>query len=129
MIRQWEILRAIDAARTGIPIQKLAADRRVHPKTIRRDLEALCRAGFPLYDDKVNGTAMWKVRAKPFRMLEETGLALTELAGLYFACSTLSTLAGPLLQDDLDHALMKLERALPLACLASPSCQRKMRPP
>lgn len=116
VIRQWEILRAIDAARTGIPVAKLAADREVHPKTIRRDLEALCRAGFPLYDEKVNGTAMWKVRTRPFRALEETGLGLTELAALYLACSMLSSLAGPMLEDDLDRALMKVEKALPIAC-------------
>jgi predicted DNA-binding transcriptional regulator YafY len=116
VIRQWEILRAIDAARTGISIAKLAAEREVHQKTIRRDLEALCRAGFPLYDEKINGTAMWKVRARPFRALEETGMALTELAALYFSGSMLRTLAGPMLQDDLDRALMKMEKALPPEC-------------
>ena len=116
VIRQWEILRTIDAARAGISIAKLAAEREVHPKTIRRDLEALCRAGFPLYDEKINGTPMWKVRAKPFRALEETGMGLTELAALYFSCSLLRTLAGPMLQDDLERALLKIEKALPPAC-------------
>ena len=116
VIRQWEILRAIDAARTGISIAKLAADQEVHQKTIRRDLEALCRAGFPLYDEKINGTAMWKARAKPFRAIEETGMALTELAAVYLSSSMLRTLAGPMLQDDLDRALLKMEKALPPAC-------------
>jgi predicted DNA-binding transcriptional regulator YafY len=116
VIRQWEILRAIDAARTGVSIARLAAEREVHPKTIRRDLEALCRAGFPLYDERINGTAMWKVRAKPFRALEETGMALTEIAALYFSCSMLRALAGPMLQDDLARALMKIEKALPPPC-------------
>lgn len=53
LIRQWEILREIDGARTGIAIAKLASMRRVHQRTIRRDVEALCKAGFPLYDDKI----------------------------------------------------------------------------
>ena len=118
VIRQWEILRAIDAARTGVSIARLAAEREVHPKTIRRDLEALCRAGFPLYDERINGTAMWKVRAKPFRALEEAGMALTEIAALYFSCSMLRALAGPMLQGDLDRALMKIEKALPPPCRA-----------
>jgi predicted DNA-binding transcriptional regulator YafY len=56
LIRQWEILREIDGARTGIAVAKLASMQRVHQRTIRRDVDALCRAGFPLYDDKVNGT-------------------------------------------------------------------------
>jgi predicted DNA-binding transcriptional regulator YafY len=116
VIRQWEILRAIDASRNGIPIARLAAERGVHPKTIRRDLEALCRAGFPLYDEKINGTAMWKARARPFRALEETGLGLAELAALYFSCSLLTTLAEPMLQGELERALMKMEKALPPPC-------------
>ena len=39
MTRQWQVLRDIDAARTGITIPKLAAAREVHQRTIRRDLD------------------------------------------------------------------------------------------
>ncbi len=115
LIRQWEILRAIDGARTGIAIAKLASSAGVHPRTIRRDLEALCKAGFPLYDEKVNGTAMWKLRNKPFRGLEETGLSVTELCALYFSKTMIATLTGAPFVDDADRALTKLERALPAA--------------
>jgi len=66
----------------------------VHQRTIRRDIQALCDAGFPLYDDKVNGTSMWKLRAKPFRALEETGLSVTELCALYFSRSLMAPIAG-----------------------------------
>jgi predicted DNA-binding transcriptional regulator YafY len=115
LVRQWEILREIDGARTGIPIAKLAATRNVHPRTIRRDMDALCRAGFPLYDEKVNGTSMWKLRAKPFRGLEETGLGITELCALYFSRSLLAAVSGPPFLEDVERALAKLERALPAA--------------
>ena len=115
LIRQWEILRAIDAARNGIPVPKLAAAQDVHQRTIRRDIEALSKAGFPLYDEQVNGTTMWKLRAKPFRGLEETGLGVTELCGLYFSRSVMKALAGAPFQDELERAFMKLERALPVA--------------
>jgi predicted DNA-binding transcriptional regulator YafY len=111
--RQWETLRDIDAARTGIGIAKLADLRDVHPRTIRRDLDALARAGFPLYEDRVNGTALWRLRAKPFRALEETGLALTELCALYFSRSIFLALTGAPFKDDVERALAKLERALP----------------
>jgi predicted DNA-binding transcriptional regulator YafY len=63
LIRQWEILRDVDSARTGIGIAKLAQLRGVHPRTIRRDVEALARAGFPIYDDRVNGTSIEKLEA------------------------------------------------------------------
>jgi predicted DNA-binding transcriptional regulator YafY len=115
LIRQWEILRAIDAARGGIPVAKLAATRAVHPRTIRRDLEALAKAGFPLYDDHVNGTTMWKLGAKPFRGLTETGLGVTELCALYFSRSIMKALAGAPFQEEIERAFAKLESALSVA--------------
>src|SRR4026209_1210037 len=93
LMRQWEIRREIDGARTGLGVSKLAALRHVHQRTIRRDIEALCRAGFPLYDEKVTGTSMWKLRAKPFRALEETGLSVTGLCALYFSRTMIAALA------------------------------------
>ncbi len=116
LIRQWEILREIDGARTGVAVPKLAALRHVHQRTIRRDIEALCTAGFPLYDEKINGTAMWKLRAKPFRALEETGLSLTELCALYFSRSMIVALTGAPFMDDVEGAIAKIERALPPMC-------------
>lgn len=116
VVRQWEILRAIDGARNGIGIAKLAAERGVCARTVRRDLDALQRAGFPLYDDKVNGTSMWKLRARPFARLEEAGLSLMELCALYFSRTLMDTLAGTPLQDDAERAFFKIERALPVGC-------------
>ena len=116
VVRQWEILRGIDAARFGISIQKLAAERGAHQRTIRRDIEALSRAGFPLYDEKVNGTAMWKLRAKPFRGFEELGLSLTELCAMYFSRSMLAALCGAPLLNDAERAFLKIEKALPAGC-------------
>jgi predicted DNA-binding transcriptional regulator YafY len=116
VVRQWEILREIDGARTGITVQKLASGREVHQRTIRRDLEALSKAGFPLYDEKVNGTSMWKLRARPFRALDETGLGLTELCALYFSRTLLESAVGAPFGDDLERAFIKLERALPAGC-------------
>lgn len=115
LIRQWETLRDIDSARHGISVAKLAVARRVHPRTIRRDLEALGHAGFPLYSDKVTGTTMWKMRERPFRALEETGLSVTELCALYFGRSLMHACADGPFSDDLERAFWKVERALPAA--------------
>src|SRR3954469_12025320 len=115
IVRQWEILRDIDGARTGIGIAKLAALRGVHPRTVRRDLDALTRAGFPLFDDKVNGTSMWKLTAHPFRGLEQLGLSAMELCALYFGRTVLASSGGVPLADEMDRAFEKLETALPEA--------------
>ena len=116
MTRQWLVLRDIDAARTGISTPKLAAARGVHQRTIRRDLDALASAGFPLYDERMNGTTMWKLRGRPFRGLEELGLSVMELCALYFSRAMLTSLAGAPYQDEAERAFIKIERALPVGC-------------
>jgi predicted DNA-binding transcriptional regulator YafY len=116
VVRQWEIIRAIDAARHGIGIAKLASELGVHTRTVRRDLDALSRAGFPLFDEKVNGTSLWKLRARPFRRLEDTGLGLMELCALYFSRTLLCTLGGTPFVDETERAFAKIERALPPGC-------------
>lgn len=113
LIRQWEILREVDNARTGIPIARLVEKRNVHPRTIRRDLDALARAGFPLFDEKVNGTSMWKMNARPFKGLEQLGLSVMELAALYFGRTMLAANGVTPMADEMTRAFAKLEAALP----------------
>ena len=113
LIRQWEILRDIDTARTGIAIGRLAERRRVHPRTIRRDLDALVRAGFPLYDDKTNGTPLWKMNGRPFKGLEQLGLSVMELAALYFGRTLLAASGVTPMAEDMTRAFGKIEAALP----------------
>src|SRR2546430_11113990 len=49
----WTILREVERARgTGVTIDDLASRCGVTTRTIRRDLQALEEAGFPLYDDR-----------------------------------------------------------------------------
>lgn len=133
LIRQWETLRDIDGARHGVSVARLAAARGVHARTIRRDLEALSHAGFPLYSDKVTGTTMWKMRERPFRALGETGLSVAELCALYFGRSLMDACAAGPFSDDLERALAKIERALPAAACrfldAIPRLLRAKAPP
>lgn len=113
LIRQWEILREIASARTGIGVARLAERRGVHPRTIRRDLDALARAGFPVFDDKVNGSSMWKLNARPFKGLEQLGLSVTEICALYLGRSVLASAGALPMAEEVAHAFAKLESAIP----------------
>ncbi len=113
LIRQWETLREIDSARAGVSIARLAASRGVHPRTIRRDLEALVRAGFPVYDEKTNGTSMWKMNGRPFKGLEQLGLSVMELSALYFGRTMLAAAGVTPMADEMSRAFAKIESALP----------------
>jgi predicted DNA-binding transcriptional regulator YafY len=62
VIRLWRIVLRLDG-RVGATLQELADALAVTTRTIRRDLEALEEAGFPLVDEIPEGTAArrWRV--------------------------------------------------------------------
>lgn len=115
VIRQWNIIRALDGSRTGRSVQELATTTRVSVRTIWRDLAALQEAGFPLFDEKdeATGRSLWRLNAMPFRTLADRGFTLTQLCALYFSRTLVECLAHTPFQEDLRAAFAELERALP----------------
>ena len=114
VIRQWTILREIEGARSaGVTIDQLAALCAVTTRTIRRDLQALEEAGFPIFDDKTrdDGKTRWAINGQAFKTLT-AGLTLAELSALYFSRTLLESLAGTPFRDDLEHAFDKLSAGL-----------------
>jgi predicted DNA-binding transcriptional regulator YafY len=114
VIRQWTILREIERARsTGVTIDDLASLCGVTTRTIRRDLQALEEAGFPLYDNRSHddGRTRWAINGQAFKGLA-AGLTLSELCALYFSRTVLESLAGTPFRDDVERAFEKLSSAL-----------------
>ncbi len=112
VIRQWQILKSVEASRGGVTIHELADQVRVSTRTIRRDLQALQEAGFALFDEgEENETKRWKLEAQPFKLVQE-GLAVQDVAALYLSRSIVEALSGWPLADELRAALGKIEGAL-----------------
>jgi predicted DNA-binding transcriptional regulator YafY len=114
VIRQWTILREIERARaTGVTIDELASLCDVTTRTIRRDLQALEEAGFPLFDDKSgdDGRTRWKVNGQAFKGLG-AGLTVSELCALYFSRSLVESLSGTPFRDEVESAFEKLASVL-----------------
>jgi predicted DNA-binding transcriptional regulator YafY len=112
VIRQWQILKSIETARTGVTIHQLARDTGVTTRTIRRDLTALQEAGFAIFDEgEENETKKWKLDTAPFRAVE-AGLSVADVAALYLSRSIVEALSGWPLVDELGAALAKLDSAL-----------------
>jgi predicted DNA-binding transcriptional regulator YafY len=112
VIRQWQILKEIESARTGVTIHQLSRQTGVTTRTIRRDLQALQEAGFALFDEgDSNDTKKWKLHTQPFRSVEE-GLSVADVAALYLSRSIVEALSGWPLVDELAAALAKLDRGL-----------------
>jgi predicted DNA-binding transcriptional regulator YafY len=141
VIRQWTILREIERARGGgVTIDDLASLCDVTTRTIRRDLEALEAAGFPLYDDRTNddGRTRWRVNGQAFKGLT-AGLTVSELCALYFSRTLVESLSGTPFRDDLESAFEKLSNGLtphmqqfvdqlPRVMATKPDPQRRSRP-
>lgn len=111
VIRQWTILRDLEVSRR-LTIDDLAERTGVTTRTIRRDLEALQSAGFPLYDEVHDGRKYWMLEQKAFRRLDATGFTLAELSALYFSRTLVECLAATPFQKDVRSAFEKLAAAL-----------------
>lgn len=111
VIRQWRILKTVETGRFTSSA-KLAAEHGVTERTIRRDVEALQEAGFPLYDDKVDGKKVWRL-VEGYRQRVAQGFTLAELAALYFSRNMLAFLGGAPFGQDLESAFAKIREALP----------------
>lgn len=111
VIRQWSILRDLEASRR-LTIDEMAARTGVTTRTIRRDLDALQEAGFPLYDETHDGKKYWLLEQRPFRRLDETGFTIAELSALYFSRTLVECLASTPFQTDVRGAFAKLANAL-----------------
>ena len=112
VIRQWQILREIEARRVGVTIHELARLVQVSTRTIRRDLQALQEAGFAVFDEgEENETKRWKLDAQPFRMLQD-GLSVSDVAALYLSRALVEAMSGWPLAAELHGAFEKIERSL-----------------
>jgi predicted DNA-binding transcriptional regulator YafY len=115
VIRQWKILKTIEAGRyTTAP--EMAKDYGVTERTIRRDIEALQEAGFPLYDDRIDGRKIWRL-VEGYKQRLTQSFTLAELSALYFSRNMLSFLGGAPFAQDLDSAFTKIREALPARSL------------
>jgi predicted DNA-binding transcriptional regulator YafY len=115
VIRQWKILKTIEAGR-WTSAAELAAEHGVTERTIRRDLEALQEAGFPLYDDRVDGKKVWRL-VEGYKQRLVQSFTLSELAALYFSRNMLSFLGGAPFAQDLESVFAKIREALPAKSL------------
>ena len=111
VIRQWTILRELEASRR-LTIDDMAERTGVTTRTIRRDLEALQSAGFPLFDETHDGKKYWTLEQKAFRRLDATGFTFAELSALYFSRTLVECLAATPFQKDVRSAFDRLSDAL-----------------
>lgn len=113
LVRQWELLRALQTRGEGIPLRELADRFAVSERTLQRDFEILEELGFPIeHDADEHGKRYWRMPHDYFRSGPFV-IGLTEALSLHLAESLLTPLAGTHLADGLQTLLDKIRRLLP----------------
>jgi len=112
VIRHWQMLLHIDADRSGVSVQDLAAHFKVTTRTVWRDLAALQEVGFPLVDEKRDGKTCWRLMTMPLKALNDAGLSVTEACSLYLSRALLVSFTGTPFEAGLTAIIKKVEKAL-----------------
>ena len=112
LARQWIIFQQLMTSRYGKTVNDLAADLDCHPRTVYRDLEALQVGGFPIYNDKVNGTNYWALMDSAKKPVP-IPFSLAELIALYFGRDVLKILKNTVFHDSLESLFKKIKSTLP----------------
>jgi len=117
ILRQWNLLKALQTRGEGIPLKNLASQFDVSERTIQRDFEILQELGFPIaHEEDDYGKRFWRMPHDFFR----TGpfvLSLTEAVSLLLAERVLTPLAGTYLAEGLLTVLEKIRSQVPQRAL------------
>ena len=103
IVRQWRLLLALEGRTRALTLTELqaAAGEGVSDRTIRRDLNALAQAGFPIETTRTDGRTRYTLNRDIFGGLATAGFSLSELGALYLSRTLLSALAGGPFHDSL----------------------------
>jgi len=114
LIRQWYLLRELESGRgKTLPelVEALPPDYPKHARTVRRDLEALEAAGFPLVTTRVHGAMRWRLM-DGFRNVPAVGFSSSEMMALLLVRRLLEPLAGTTIQTALQSAFTKAQAGM-----------------
>ncbi|HSV27335.1 MAG TPA: transcriptional regulator [Sedimentisphaerales bacterium] len=113
LVRQWELLKVLQANRFGIGIDELVAKMNCTRRTVERDLAVLRKVSFPIEcEERDFGKKFWKLKTG-FIQSDNMLLDLPAVVSLHLAGQLLSPLAGTQLGDGIRELQEKIKKALP----------------
>lgn len=114
-VRQLIVLKKLELSRHGVTLEQLAEGLDLsatrHPRTLRRDLDAIESAGYPLLTERINGRTRWKL-LDGVRQAPALRFSPTELMSLTLSRRLIAPLEGTAVHASLQSALSKAAAAL-----------------
>ncbi len=110
--RQWKLIRMLIASKQGKAVQDLSDELECNSRTVYRDLEALQAAGFPIYNERVEGRNHWALLDAVRHQLP-IPLSLPELMALYFSRDMLKVFKDTVFYDSIETLFQKIKATLP----------------
>lgn len=118
LIRQWNMLKILQAHRFGIGLDELAERLECSKRQVQRDLSVLQQSGFPItFDERDFGKKFWKLSPR-FIEREQLILSVTEMLSLFLSQQLLAPLSGTEFGEGLTAALAKIKALLPAKSLS-----------
>ena len=118
LIRQWNLLKTIQANYFGITADELAQRIECSKRQVQRDLNILQLVGFPVrFEVRDYGKRFWRMESH-FLESDKLALSVTEMLSLFLSRQVLSPLTGTQFGDGLATALDKIKAMLPVKALS-----------
>jgi len=116
LFRQWELIKTLQAHRSGLGTEELAARLECNKRTVQRDLNVL-QDIFPIgHEQRDRGKRYWKLAHNAVES-EQLQLTMTEMLSLFLSQQLLLPLAGTQFGDGLQTAIQKIRALLPARAL------------
>lgn len=117
LIRQWNLLKALQANYFGLSADELAERTECTKRTVQRDMRVLQDVGFPIFhEDRDFGKRFWRI-SKGAMESDKLMLSVTEMLSLFLSQQLLSPLVGTQFGDGLVTAIEKIKAMLPAKAL------------
>ncbi len=114
LVRQWNILMKLASHRVvGVTVGELMEENQVTRRTVERDLEALCEAGFPVAVIQQEGTQKYWGVIGSAPGLPPFPLDQDELIAIWMACGLFDFFEGTPYKDGMDRVRKKISSTLP----------------
>jgi predicted DNA-binding transcriptional regulator YafY len=105
--RHWRILTFIRDHLNGKRVDEIARELECHERTVRRDIQMLQVAGFPIYSDKIARGTVWKIE-RGFTSVPMPPFSIVEALALVAARNTLRAQGEAFFSGHLDQVLDKM---------------------